>query len=967
MPFRRSEAGPREWIDRSRTLSFTFEGRPCTAHPGDTITSALLASGVSLLGRSFKYHRPRGAVSLANHDVNALFATDADTNVRGDVTPVTDGMVADPVNVRGSLEKDADRHMDRFGRFLPVGFYYKAFHRPRALFPFWERIIRRRAGLGRVDTAWTPRRRAKRYGYCDVLVIGAGPAGLRAALDAADAGFDVLLADENPRIGGSLDYQWLGDAIADTQRDDLVARVLGHPGVTVQTSTVALGSYTDHWIPLAAPEGIIKVRARGVVLATGVLEQPAVFHNNDLPGVMLASGAQRLLHRFGVLPFERAVVQAANGEGLVAAEQMAAAGVTVAAVVAHGPGVTEADARRLTDAGIPVYRGWTVYAAHGSDAVSGVTIAPVDEAGNCDADSGETIHCDGVLMSVGWAPAGHLLYQSGGTFRYDDTLAMPVPADWPSTVVPAGRVNGAFTLGQQLADAGDAVRRLTAALRGEPVPPVVPQRDTVPHGSQWPIVPHPKDRNFVDFDEDLQLKDLEQAAREGFDNIELLKRFSTVGMGPSQGKHANLNAIRILARLRDQGIDATGTTTARPMYYPVRLEDLAGRRMRPERETPMQDWHRERGATFMEAGEWRRPAYYGADAASAIADEVAMVRNGVGLIDVSTLGKLEVFGPDAATLLDGAYTMRKGNIRLGLTRYALMVDDAGIIVDDGVAGRLADDHFYLSATSGHAEATYQTLTRKALEWGLDVHVVNRTGQLGALNVVGPMSRRVLEPLVDMDLSEASLPRLGICDTRVCGHWARLVRVGFVGELGYEIHATPAALTTIWHALLDAGAAHGIRPFGVEAQRVLRLEKGHIIVGQDTDGLTNPFEAAMPWAVHLKKPFFIGRPALAHLKGQEQRRLVRFVLPPDHAGPLPRECHLVIRNGDIAGRVTSIARSPTRGQPIGLAMVDRALADSDEPLTIRADDDVLVRGEMIAETFYDPDGVRQDADNPEATP
>ena len=966
MPFRRSEAGQREWIDRSRTLTFTFEGSRYTAHPGDTITSALLANGVSLLGRSFKYHRPRGAVSLANHDINALFATAADTNVRGDITPVTEGMVVDPVNVRGSLAKDGDRHMDRLGRFLPVGFYYKAFHRPRALFPFWERIIRRRAGLGRVALDWTPRRRPKRYGYCDVLVVGAGPTGLRAALAAAEAGCEVLLVDENPRLGGSLDYQW---PTASTDRDSLVASVTNHDRITVSSSSVAVGCYTDQWIPVATPDGITKVRARGVILATGVLEQPAVFRNNDLPGVMFASGAQRLLHRFGVSPCERAVVQTANPEGFAAAVQLWQSGVTIQAVVAHGPGVSESDARELVDAGVPVHFGYTIYEAHGGNVVTGVTIAPVDDQGRCDAARGQRLACDGVMTSVGWAPAGHLLYQAGGAFAYDHGLEMPVPSRWPATVVPAGRMNGVFSLEQQLADADDAVQRLTAALRGEPAAaPAVP-RDTVAHGSPWPIVPHDKGRNFVDFDEDLQLKDLQQAAREGFDNIELLKRFSTVGMGPSQGKHANLNAIRILARYRGQGIDETGTTTARPMYHPVRMEDLAGRRMRPERRTPVQDWHAERGATLMEAGEWRRPAYYGPSERErdAIAEEVRAVRGGVGMIDVSTLGKIEVFGPDAAKLLDGAYTMRKGNIRIGLTRYALMVDDAGIIVDDGVVGRLADDHFYLTATSGHAEATYQTLTRKALEWGLDVYVANRTGQLGALNIAGPLSRKVVEPLAGMTLAEADLPRLGICDTTVCGHSARLIRVGFVGELGYEIHASVPAMAAIWEALWAAGADHGIRPFGVEAQRLLRLEKGHIIVGQDTDGLTNPFEAGMPWAVHLKKPFFIGRPALAHLKGQEHRRLVKFVLPPEYDGPLPRECHLVIRDGDIAGRVTSIAPSPTLGQAIGLAMVDRDLAERADSLEIRGDDGRMITGRIVSEVFYDPDGVRQDADAPEATP
>lgn len=969
MPFRRSEAGPREWIDRHRTLQFTFEGTRYEAFAGDTITSALLANGVQLLGRSFKYHRPRGALSMANHDINAMFATADDTNVRGDVTPVTDGLDVRPVNVRGSLARDADRHLDRFGRFLPAGFYYKAFHKPRWLFPYWERLIRRRAGLGAVDTAWTPKRRPKRYGYCDVLVVGGGPAGLQAALSAAEAGLDVLLVEENPHLGGSLDHQWATDPAATAPRDELLGAVAANPDIRVLTSAVALGFYTDHWVPVSTPEGIMKVRARGVVLATGVIEQPAVFRNNDLPGVLMASAAQRLMHRFGVQACERAVMQVNNPEGFAAAEDLRRAGVQLQAVVASGPGVAEADAAILLEAGVPVHFGWAIIEAHGNSAVDAATIVPVDNHGVPDQEHARRIDCDGVITSAGWAPAGHLLYQAGGRFSYDDTLEMPVPVAWPETVVPAGRMNGVFPLDGQRADGRDAAGRLAAALAGEPVPDAGHHRDSRGHASPWPVVPHPQGRDFVDFDEDLQYKDLIQGAREGFDNVELLKRFTTVGMGPSQGKHSNLNAFRILARYLGQGMDATGTTTARPMYHPVRLEDLAGRRMRPWRETPVQPRHGELGGFLMEAGEWERPSFYGeeAHAEQVIAGEVTAVRTGVGIIDVSTLGKIEVLGPDAATLLDGSYTMRQGNLRAGLTRYALRTDDTGVIVDDGVVGRLAEDHYYLTATSSHAEGTYQTLTRHALEWGLDVHVVNRTGQLGALNLAGPLSRRVLEPVVDVDLSETALPRLGMTDARVCGEWARLLRVGFVGELGYEIHAPVATMARIWDALMDAGAPLGIRPFGVDTQRVLRLEKGHIIVGQDTDGLTNPFEAAMPWAVHLKKPWFVGRPALAHLKGGEQRKLARFVMAADPAQPLPRESHLVIRDGAIAGRVTSIARSPTLGRPIGLAMVDRDLAEAGRTLSIRGDGGHMLAAEVVTETFYDPDGLRQNADAPEVTP
>ena len=958
MPCRRAEAGPREWIDRGRTLRFTFEGRSYEGHPGDTITSALLANGVSLLGRSFKYHRPRGAFSLANHDVNALFCTPQDTHIRGDVTPLVEGMDVRPVNVRGGLDNDRDRHLDRLGRFMPVGFYYKAFHRPKALFPYWERAIRKRAGLGQVDLDWTPDRRAKRHAHCDALVVGAGPTGLTAALDLADNGCSVVLVDENPHPGASFDYAHAGDETAVAHRDALIAAVHAHPAITLHTRAVALGHYADHLVPIATPDGIIKVRARGVLLATGVIEQPAVFHNNDRPGVMLASGAQRLLHRFGVAACRRAIMVVANGEGYAAALDLHAAGIEIAAIADMGTPESQIPAARLLAAGIPVHRDHAIHAAHGESAVEAATLAPVDANGHCDLARAHRVPCDGIFMSVGWAPAGQLLYQAGGRLRYDDTLAMPVPETWPDTVVPAGRLNGVFDLDRQYEDARDAAARLRAALAGEPVPAVADHRDRVSHGAAWPIVAHDRGRNFVDLDEDIQLKDLEQAAREGFDNIELLKRFSTVGMGPSQGKHANQNAIRILARIRDQGIDATGTTTARPMFHPVRLEDLAGRRLRPTRRSPLHDAHAELGARFMDAGAWLRPAWYGAagERAEAIAAEVRAVREAVGLIDVSTLGKIEVVGPDAARLLEAAYTVRAADLSVGAGRYALMVDESGVVVDDGLIARLGPEHFFVTASSGHAAATRRELTREAALGAFDAWVVDRTSQLGSITIAGPRSRELLAPLTDVDLDRKAF-KGGIRTGHVCGQPARVLRAAFVDRIGFEVHADVAATRLIWGRLMDDGAALGVRAFGVEAQRVLRLEMGHIIVGQDTDGLTDPFEAAMAGAVHFDKPAFIGRGALALLAERTRRRLVAFTLPADADTPLPRESHLVIEDGEIAGRVTSIAHSATLGHAIGFAMVDTALADSERALTLRVDDGVLVRATRAATPFVARRGKR----------
>ncbi len=961
----RLDSQPLEWVDRSETRSFEFEGKRYTGFTGDSISSALLASDQTLLGRSFKYHRPRGAVTLANHDVNALFQSSEEPNIRGDVTPLEAGMSLTACNVNGSLEKDKDQIIGKLSRFLPVGFYYKSFHKPKKLFPMWERVIREKAGLGTIDTRWDARRKAKTYGFCDLLVVGAGASGMQAALTAAEQGLDVVLADENPHIGGSLDYQLVNDDSAAPIRTALKQKVQSHANIRVLPGHLACGWYTDHYVPLLGPDGIVKMRASAVISATGVMEQPAVFRNNDLPGVMMASGAQRLVARYAVKPGQRAVVLTANVEGYRAALDMLKAGVQIAAVIDMGKVAGRgAWADEVKSLGVRVIEQHAVYEAKGKNQLKQVVVAPFDGT-DCNPARALEIDADLLLMSVGWAPAAQLLYQAGSRLGYDSTLEQILPQKLPSGIFACGRLNGAFTLDQRLADGQRAATEAVAFLRNEPLPAEMPDcRDSEAHSHPWPIVDHPKGKNFVDYDEDLQLKDLVNAAKEGFDNIELMKRFSTVGMGPSQGKHANMNGIRVLAAVTGRTIDQTGSTTARPMFHPVPVQALAGRRFRPERLTAMQQWHLDNGAQMMEAGAWLRPEFYGKpeERAQAILREVQAVRTGLGLIDVSTLGKIEVMGPDAGKLLDGAYTMRMSNIKQDMTRYALMVDESGVIVDDGIAARVAEDRFYVSATTSHADATFRTLSRHIVEWGLDVRLVNRTGTLAAMNLAGPHARKLLAPLTDIDLSEENFPYLGFKEGNLCGVPVRLIRVGFVGELGYEIHLPVESAQQVWNTLMEQGAKYGIRPFGVEAQRVLRLEKGHIIVGQDTDGLTNPFEANMPWAVPLKsKPWFTGKPSLALLKERCQRTLQGFMLPQGYSGELPKECHLLIDNGDIAGRITSIAYSPSLGRYIGLAMVDQPLAGSDRIYQVRVDSGALVPLEPCATPFYDAEGERQTID------
>jgi len=958
---------PGEWIDRRQAINFTFEGTQFQGYAGDTVTSALWASGQRLLGRSFKYHRPRGILSLANHDINALMQDGQKLNVRADVTPLAAGMSLAAINTTGGVMSDRASVLNFFSPFFPVGFYYKAFHNKK-LFPFWERLIRRISGLGKLDVSTPHIRTPKRYDFCDVLVIGAGVSGLSAATTAADAGADVVIVDENVRAGGAGGYQLGGESRA-AATDQLLQDVENHPRIRLYTGTQAAGYYADHWIPLVERDRLTKMRPKAVIVASGAYEQPAVFRNNDLPGVMLASAAQRLIYRYAVKPMNRAVVLVANQDGYRAAIDLAVHGVTVMAVVELRKNYTTNHLTQALQArGIPIFSGHCVYEAKlnpAGDGVCAAVICPLDTDGKPQIGFKQAIACDGIAMSVGWAPAANLLYQAGTKMWFDHYLQQFVPEVLPTGVFACGRVNGIFESNQKLQDGRRAGLEAAAYLGfvGANSLPLEVERITQESPSHpWAIVEHPAGKNFVDFDEDLQFKDFPNAVQEGFDNIELLKRYTTVGMGPSQGKHSNMNALRILARLTGKSPGEVGTTTARPFFHPVPLSHLAGRGFTPERQTPLHSRHAALGAQFMLAGMWRRPEYYaqpGKSREECIRFEAEAVRTRVGIIDVGTLGKLELRGYDAAEFLERVYTGRYTNLKVGMSRYALMLDEAGVVIDDGVIARLGAEHFYFTTTTSGATTIYRELTRLNTMWRLDCGIVNLTGARSAINLAGPYACDVLAKLTDGDLSGTAFPYLTVREAKVAGIPAILMRVGFVGEWGYEIHVAAEFAPALWDALLEAGAVYGISTFGVEAQRLLRLEKGHLIVGQDTDGLTTPREAGLEWAVKMDKPFFIGQRSLQIVaQRQVQQKLVGFMLNVDFCGHPPQECHLVIDRDEIAGRVTSIAFSPSLKRFIGLAYVKPELAEPGNRFSIRLSDGSLVTAIVSPTPFYDSDNTRQ---------
>jgi sarcosine oxidase, subunit alpha len=845
-----------------------------------------------------------------------------------------------------------------------VGFYYKTAWGPRS-FPRFERLIRRMSGLGTVDLASRPAPRLRRHLHCDVAVIGGGLSGIAAALAAAARGAArVILVDEGLQLGGM--------AAADSRLAEQRARLALEPRIRTLTGHCAVGCYSDHELVLSecsrSDGGAVLLRAGAVVLATGAIEQPAVFRNNDLPGVMLGSAALRLMRRHAVAPGQRCVVLGANSDAVALALELMAGGVKVlelAMLEGAVSGASEAkdhgavvarDAQVLRDAGIELRTGIRSLEAH---AGSGGTLSAVTLT-----DSRETrrIDCDALLMSVGWSPAQQLALQAGAQTHSQAAIAQHLPGEAPPGLFLAGRVNGVYDVDDKLADGEYAGRLAAAWCRRDAAPSLQrPPRTRTPQGHASPLFAHPAGKEFVDLDEDLTLADLANAAQEGFDSVELMKRYSTVGMGPSQGKLSNINAARHLAALRGGTPADVGLTTARPPYQPIALGAMAGQRHSPLRRTAMDAWHAAHGASWMPAGSWRRPACYarsGATDAECIAAEVRAVRTGVALIDVSTLGKIDVHGPDAALLLERLYTGRFAKLPVGQTRYALALDEAGTVIDDGVVARLADQHFYVSTTTTGAASIYREMQRRVLEWQLDCVLHNLTGHFAAMNLAGPRCGPVLAACTSLALDDAGFPFLAAREAQVAGVAARVLRVGFVGERGYEIHVPADHALEVWERLFEAGREAGIVPFGVEAQRVLRLEKGHVIVGQDTDGLTNPFEAGLDWIVKADKPFFVGQRSLEALRRRGNRQQLAGIEFDSADAPI-LECHLVIDGNDIAGRVTSLAHSEALGgRRIGLAFVKPSLAAVGMRLSVRGEDGRLHEARVVPTPFYDPGQLRQ---------
>ncbi|MDA0335984.1 MAG: (2Fe-2S)-binding protein, partial [bacterium] len=777
------------------------------------------------------------------------------------------------------------------------------------------------------------------------------PAGLSAAAAASAQGARVLLIDENPALGGHLRYSRPDDATS--ARVAQCQQKLVQAGATILTDTAVVGWYQDHWLSAVRGNRLFKIRAGAVVVASGAFEAPSVFSGNDRPGIMLGTAVQRLLHQYGVTPGQRAVVVTANDTGWAVAADLLAAGVEIAAVVDERSAPTASvDADLLKAAGAIIWQGYTIGAARGKNAVEEVTLVAVDGSARP-----QNIRCDLVALSTTWVPSAELAYMAGARSRYDDNLAEMRLDELPEGLFLAGRVAGPCS------DEDEWLQGTRAGIvaAGKTESAAVRQDGALLTARTSALVAAPKvsgDKRFVCLCEDVTDVDIETAIAEGFDSIELLKRYSTVGMGPCQGRMCGLNGIRLCARATGKSVQDTGRTTGRPPVTPVSLGVLAGQKMEPVQLSAVHDWHVDQGARMMVAGPWMRPEHYG-DAAA----EVRAVRESVGIIDVSPLGKLQLTGPGVAAMLERLYVNNWQDLKRGRVRYGIMCNDEGVVLDDGVCACLGQEEWYVSTTSSGASSALEWMEWwRQSGWGNGVHITDLTETHAAFNLAGPQSRALLQTLTDRDLSNEKFPYMRARRAEVAGVPCLLLRLGFTGELGYEIHCPAGFGRYLWERLIDAGEAYGLKPFGVEAQRILRLEKAHFIVGQDTDGLTDPIAADAAWAVQLDKECdFLGRRALARISAEgPKQRLVGFRTG-RRADTLVEGLQIVRPNGtgkpQIIGWVSSCRFSPTLQETIGLCWLPTDLAGrAESPLHIYTDGR-LEEARVHHGPFYDPEGAR----------
>ena len=978
-PFRLPRGGA---IDRGRPVAFSFNGRTYRGFEGDTLAAALLANGVRVVGRSFKYHRPRGIFSAGEEEPNALLAVRRGTPpaqlsplVRAPLARLSPGLAAESQNCFPGVGFDLGRVLDFTRALWPAGFYNKTFKWPS--WRWYEGVIRRTAGLGHLPDAEDSTACHHHNAHCEVLVCGAGPAGLAAALAAARAGARVIVAEQDVEAGGSLlaDPADVDGRPAREWIERTLAELRETPDVRVMLQATVSGYYDHNVLTIvdrsdagqqAPVKRLWKVRANQVVIATGAIEQPLVFDHNDRPGVMLAGAVREYVNRYAVVPGRRVALATNNDEAYQTAFLLDECGVTVPGILDTRPEAGASVREEARRRGIDVHVPCTITNTRGTKGLRSIAFRS--------SGSDRVIDCDALAVSGGWNPTVHLYSQAGGTLRYDESRRCFVPRECRQAVRVAGAANGGFDLRDVMASGWQAGAE-SAADAGYTPPdsqPPAAEADRPVYATPGPRLASGGDRNrqWIDLQHDVTAADVELAVLENFVSVEHLKRYTTIGMAVDQGKTSNLNALTLLAELTGKPVGEVGTTTFRPQYMPVPMGVIAGPHSRdlyaPARLTAAHAWHERAGAVFDDYGGWKRPAWYaphGESRDAAIKREVLAVRRSVGLFDGSPLGKIEIVGPDAAEFLNRIYVNNTLTLQPGRVRYGLMLTESGIILDDGVFACLDEGHYLVSTTAANSSRVAAWLDEwHQCEWpDLELVIAQVTTQWAVLTLAGPNARALLGELeCDIDLSGDVMPHMSIRTGTLEGLPARIQRVSFSGEASYEVAIPADRAESLLEKLVSAGDSHGLVPTGIEAVLVLRMEKGYLHVGSDTDGTTNPMDVGFGRVVERKQSDYVGRRSLqrSHDLDGNRRRLVGIEAE-DGCTVFSAGAHIVVMtDGErrSEGFVTSACVSPTLGKPIGLAMLERGNKRKGE-LVHLFNEGRLSRARIVDPVFYDPEGER----------
>lgn len=991
-------------IDRSTSLTFTYNGKKYQGYKGDTLASAMLANGIDVVARSFKYSRPRGIVAAGAEEPNAVLqlgATEATQvpNVRATQQELFDGLVSASANGWPSVETDVMGVLGKIGgNMMPPGFYYKTFMFPESLWRTYESVIRKAAGIGRAPREHDPDTYDAVNQHCDVMIVGAGPAGLAAALTAARGGARVIIADEQNEFGGSLlnSTEHLDGKPATEWIKVVVEELMTYDDVLLLPRSTVNGYHdhnfltiherrTDHLADIApvnkVRQRIHRVRAKWVVLATGAHERPLVYANNDVPGCMISGAVSAYINRYSVVPGNELVVMTTNDYGYQAALDWADAGRTVVAIVDTRDIAIGDRVQAARDRGLKIIFGSAVIEVQGTKRVTSVSVAPLSSDGTTVIGSATQFKADTIATSGGWSPVIHLSCHTGSRPVWEDSVVGFLPGPTVQKQLTAGGINGQYETAVALQEGVDAGQKALAEVGLAAVDVVLPNVKTLTITAPMSLfhIPHVKPtsqapKQFVDYQTDVTAAGIEMACREGFEAIEHVKRYTAMGFGTDQGKLGNINGMAVAAKALNKTIPETGTTVFRPNYTPIAFGAIIGRNsgalFDPVRYTAMHKWHVAQGAIFEDVGQWKRSWYYPQKSETmqqTLNRECLAVRNAVGILDASTLGKIDIQGKDAREFLGRVYSNAWEKLAIGKCRYGLMCGEDGMVFDDGVTACLGADHFVMTTTTGGAAHVYEWLEMyHQTEWPeLEVYLNTVTDHWSTATITGPNSRKLLEELTDEDVSNENFRYMDWKQITVAGVPARVFRISFTGELSFEINVQANYGMPVWEALIEAGVKYGLTPYGTETMHILRAEKGFIIMGQDTDGSVHPYDLGMGWCVSNQKPFsYIGKRGMnrADCVRKNRKQLVglktkdpMMVIPEGSQAVLNPNASMPI---SIEGHISSSYWSESLGHSIAMGFIKDGLEKMGGTVYYPLADGTVIEAEICSPIFFDPKGERQ---------